>query len=78
MIYDARVHAVWVKIFSRMLSIMVPTALAYELRTSSETQIQRADDLQESLRRRIDEITVATSTTSSSEFRDPEERPKAH
>lgn len=39
-VYDSDVHRVWVKIFSRMLKIMVPVAVSFELRCG-DAQIER-------------------------------------
>lgn len=39
--YDSRVHLAWVKVYSRMLRVIVPCALALELATNSEWQGKR-------------------------------------
>lgn len=39
--YDKRVHEAWVRIFSRMLSVIVPVAVSFEIKTGGEAQRQR-------------------------------------
>ena len=54
--YTVETHSVWVKIFSRMLSVMVPVALAYEIKMDSIAQLQRTTDLENSVRKKIEDI----------------------
>lgn len=42
--YHSRVHMAWVKVYSRMLRIIVPTAVSLELQTNSEWQTKRLND----------------------------------
>ena len=39
--YDSRTHLAWVKVYSRMLRIIVPTAVGMELQTGSTYQLKR-------------------------------------
>lgn len=39
--YDSRTHLSWVKVYSRMLRVIVPTAVSMELQTGSSYQKQR-------------------------------------
>jgi len=39
--YNSHLHLAWVKVYSRMLSIIVPTAVSLELQTGSSYQLKR-------------------------------------
>jgi len=39
--YGSKIHMAWVKVYSRMLRIIVPTAVALELETGSSFQLKR-------------------------------------
>lgn len=41
--FDKSVQTAWVRIFSRMLKIMVPVAVAHELRNGGDAQSERVE-----------------------------------
>ena len=69
MIFDSVLYFTWTKIMSRMLKIMVPSALAHEL-ACGINQEQRLGDVHDSLKRRVEikknEGSMTTSTTAAS------------
>lgn len=52
-VFDAEVYFIWTKIFSRLLKIMVPCALAHEL-ACGINQETRLGDVNESLKRKVE------------------------
>lgn len=63
--FTDRLYYVWTKIFSRMLAIMVPSALAWELQTHGAAQAERLLAFQTNMKRKIGEVSgdEATKTT---------------
>lgn len=43
-VYNSRIHMAWVKVYSRMLTTMVPIAVSLELRIGSHNQNKRLTD----------------------------------
>ena len=43
--YDKTVHSIWVKVVSRMLKIMVPVAVAYEIQSEGVNQKNRISEM---------------------------------
>lgn len=41
LVYTYDVHRAWVKVYSRMLKIVVPIAISYEIQSGSKMQIER-------------------------------------
>ena len=54
--YNARVHSIWLKIFSRVLAVIMPIASAYEINLDGRFQAERSERINNSLRRRISEV----------------------
>ena len=42
--YDSKMHLAWVKVYSRMLKIIVPTAVALEIKEESTIQKTRSSN----------------------------------
>ena len=53
-VYTSDVHHAWVRVYSRMLSLMVPLAVKYEMETFGVRQEQRIKDEKATLSLQLD------------------------
>lgn len=75
--YDSRLHMAWVKVFSRMLRVIVPCAVVLELESNSEWQSKRLSVASESYMFSLSESNANSSDAGNNDNLESEKLRKA-
>lgn len=72
--FDKNTHTIWIRIFSRILSVVVPVAVSYEIKTGGTNQQARVN-AEKDAQRKLIESEVALSQANSRTNSNPSSRP---
>ena len=61
LVYTSYVHNAWIRIYSRMLSLMVPLAVKFEMTSSGINQDERIKEEKASLSLHLDRLSACAS-----------------